>query len=211
MRVTKFVHSCLLVETGEKTVLIDPGKYSWDSHLLPLGKLERLDFVVITHEHEDHYHLPFVQALTQRFPHAAIVTNGDLAAKLQDDNVAAPITTGSEEGLTVFTAEHEPLPMNRPVPANIGVHIDDFLTHPGDALNIAHARQVLALPITAPWGSFKQSLEKVAEVKPRTVIPIHDWHWHKEARQEMYRMASQLLLPHGIKFIELENASPVEL
>lgn len=211
MRVTKFVHSCLLVETDEKTVLVDPGKYSWDSHLLPLGKLERLDFLVITHEHQDHYHPPFVQAIIQRFPHATIVTNGDLADKLKADNMGGHATTGSEEGLTVFTAEHEPLPMNRPVPSNIGVHIDDFLTHPGDALNISHTRQVLALPITAPWGSFKQSLEKVVELKPRMVVPIHDWHWHKEARQEMYSMAAQLLLPHGIKFTELENALPAEL
>lgn len=211
MRLTKFVHSCLLVESGGKTILIDPGKYSWDSHLLSLGKIDDLDFVVITHEHPDHFHLPFLQAITQRFPHATIITNSDMAKTISRAGVSNPVTSGSEDGIIVFEAKHEPLPLDLPAPLNIGVHIDDLLTHPGDALRISHTRRVLALPMTAPWGSLKQSLEEVVKIKPRVVVPLHDWHWHKEARQEQYKMAAKLLLTHGIKFIPLENAVPVEL
>lgn len=211
MKITKFVHSCLLVETGSKNVLIDPGGYSWHSHLFSQAKINRLDYIVITHEHGDHYSLPFLKDLVKKYPHTQIITNSDLAEKLKKDGLKNEIGVGSEEGATVFESAHEPLPLDLPVPANIGVHIEDLLTHPGDALHFSHTRRVLALPMTAPWGSLKQSLERVVELKPRIVLPIHDWHWHKDARNEQYAMAAKLLLPHGIKFIALENAIPIEI
>ncbi|MBA3757342.1 MBL fold metallo-hydrolase [Candidatus Saccharibacteria bacterium] len=211
MRITKFVHSCLLIETATKTVLIDPGKYSWDSHLLTIGKIERLDYIVITHEHSDHYHLPFLQALINHFPHSTIVTNSDLAKKISSEEVRNKIISGSEAGMQVFEADHEPLPMGIRVPLNMGVHIDEQFTHPGDAVHLSHTRNILALPVSAPWISLKQSLEAVLVLKPSKVIPIHDWHWHKQAREEQYALAEQWLLPHGIKFVALQNAVPVEL
>lgn len=211
MKITKFVHSCLLVESGTKTVLIDPGKYSWDSHLLPINRIEKLDYIVITHEHADHYHLPFLEALISQFPHAAIITNSDLEEKIKKTGLKSQIVTGSEDGVQVFEAEHEPLPMNLPVPLNIGVHIDDILTHPGDAVHINHIRRVLALPVTAPWISLRQSLDRLIELKPSLVIPVHDWHWHKAAREEQYGRCQEWLKPHGIKFIALQDSIPVEI
>lgn len=211
MRITKFVHSCLLIETQGKAVLTDPGKYTWDSRLLPVNKLEHLDYIVITHEHSDHYYPPLLKVLSRQFPHAKFVTNNDLARKMVSESFSNQIITNSDDGLLVFEAAHEPLPLDAPVPLNVGVHIDDAFTHPGDAVNIEHIRNTLALPLTAPWISLKQSLERVVELKPRNVIPIHDWYWHKEARNEMYKKTADWLLPHGIKFVPLENAEPAEI
>src|SRR5438309_10103149 len=122
MRITKFVHSCLLVESAGHAVLIDPGNYTWDSHLLSVDKLPRLDYIVITHEHADHYHLPALLALRQKFPHATIVTNNDLPSKMSQAGIAGPIVTGSEDGIQVFETAHEPLPLNLPKVLNIGCH-----------------------------------------------------------------------------------------
>ena len=49
MQITRFGHSCLLVETGRASILIDPGEYSdgWTD-------LDGLDAVLITHRHPDH-------------------------------------------------------------------------------------------------------------------------------------------------------------
>ncbi len=84
MKITKYVHSCLLVETPKQTILLDPGVYSYDSHLLSIAALRTLDFIVITHEHPDHYDLPFLKEICAKFPNATIVTNEDLAKKLAD-------------------------------------------------------------------------------------------------------------------------------
>jgi L-ascorbate metabolism protein UlaG (beta-lactamase superfamily) len=211
MKVTKFVHSCLLVETPEAKVLIDPGNFTWESHLLEINKLPNLDFVVITHEHPDHYDEGGLKKLSRRFPHATIITSSDLADRIAVLKLPNQLHAGSDDHLQVFEAAHEPLPLNLPNVLNVGVHVADKLTHPGDSFAFSHTREVLALPLTGPWGSLREALEKVVELKPKVVIPVHDWEWHRAAREARYKMTKELLKPHGIEFIELENANPVEL
>lgn len=211
IKVTKFVHSCLLVETSETKVLIDPGKFSYESRLLHIGSLGNLDSIVITHEHPDHYDEAFLRTLSKTFPHAPIVTNDDLAEKIAKLRFPNTIQVGSDDNIVIFDAKHEPLPLGMPEVMNVGVHIADKLTHPGDSYDFSHTREVLALPVTGPFASFKQALDVVVKLKPKAVLPMHDWEWHKQAREGRYQMAKRLLKPHGIEFIELENAQPVEL
>ncbi len=54
MKITKYTHSCLLVETPKKVALIDPGGFSWKSKELNIRKIERVDRILITHSHGDH-------------------------------------------------------------------------------------------------------------------------------------------------------------
>lgn len=211
MRVTKFVHSCLLVEAPKLNVLIDPGNFTWESHLLHIEKLPTLDYVVISHEHPDHYHEPTLKKLSQIQPHATIITNDDLVAKIKDLKLPNPIHAGSDGDLIVFTADHETLPLNTPGVANIGLHISDKLTYPGDSYAFENSREILALPLTGPFASYKQALDVIAKLKPKVVLPLHDWEWHRSARQSRYQRAKELLKGHGIEFIELENAVSVEL
>ena len=210
MRLTKYVHSCLLVETLEATVLFDPGKFSWDSQLLDIGRLPKLDYIVITHEHSDHYELEFVKALAQKFPGIPIITNPELAPKISASGISNSLITDNKDGFEIFKAPHEPLPLDMPVVSNIGVHFNR-LTHPGDAFDFSETREILALPLTAPWGSVTQALDAAVRLKPKIVMPVHDWHWHELARQQMYGMSQSLLEPKGIKFIVPENGQPTEL
>src|SRR5436190_5939903 len=193
MKITKYVHSCLLVESGELNVLIDPGRYSWDSHLLNPNHLPQLSHILFTHDHADHYHEQALRALSQQFPHATIITNNNLAKKIKALNLPNTITTGSEESLEIFEAPHAQLPLELPDVLNIGVHIDGKLTHSGDALDIKSTREVLALPLTGPFAGLTQTLKQVVELKPKVLLPIHDWHWHQQARESMYAMTKDLL------------------
>lgn len=211
MKVTKYVHSCLLVETPEANVLIDPGVYTYRSHLLAVNKLERLDYIVVTHEHPDHFYPPMLQLLSNQFPNTPIVTNNELAEDIGQLSLSNPIITGSEENLQVFEIAHAPLTFRKPAPLNIGVHVAGVFTHPGDGLKLSHSRDVLALAVGAPWGSLKQALENAAKINPKAVIPVHDWPWHNQARREMYTMAKELLAARGIAFIEPENGVSIKL
>src|SRR5581483_8448350 len=175
MRLTKFVHSCLLIEADNKNVLIDPGKFTYDSRLLNISRLPRLDYIVITHEHTDHYNEPLLRVLAQNFPHATIITNNDLITKLRKLKLPNQVEGGSDETLTVFEAAHEVLPLKLPNVMNIGIHIGDDITCPGDSFAFKHTRKVLALPLTGPWGSLKDALNFVVKLKPKVVIPVHDW------------------------------------
>ena len=49
MKITKFGHSCLLVEENGVRILFDPGSYSTAQN-----DVKNIDVVLITHEHSDH-------------------------------------------------------------------------------------------------------------------------------------------------------------
>ena len=51
-------------------------------------------------------------------------------------------------------------------PHNTLFHVFGELTHPGDSLQFSETKEILALPIQAPWGSMVASLEKAAQLKP---------------------------------------------
>ena len=66
-------------------------------------------------------------------------------------------------------------------------------------------KQVLALPMQAPWGSLKWALDAAIALKPQKVIPVHDWHWRDEAADALHKMSYQILAGHGIEFIFAKN------
>ena len=47
MKITKFKHSCLMVEMPERTALFDPGVFS--AEMLQAHTFEFLDDIIITH------------------------------------------------------------------------------------------------------------------------------------------------------------------
>jgi hypothetical protein len=49
------------------------------------------------------------------------------------------------------------------------------------------------------------------ELKPRHVLPIHDWHWRDEARELMYDRFEEILGRQGITFYKLQTGQPVEI
>jgi len=70
MKLTKLVHACLIVEKGDRKILVDPGNYSWQSGLVKSELLKGIDAVVITHGHPDHLHKDFVKAVVEYSPDA---------------------------------------------------------------------------------------------------------------------------------------------
>ncbi len=204
MKITKLGHSCLLVEMPEpvnRTVLFDPGIFSD----VAVEDLEYLDDLVITHEHTDHYDHDLLLQLVDRFPDVRIKTPASLVQKIEGISV----TTDAVEGLELFDAKHEGRgPFLKP-PENIGVHYLQTLSHPGDSHSFIETKQILALPITAPWGSTDRAVQLALQLKPKHILPIHDWHWKDEVREEMYNRLEVLFAEYDITFYKLVNGEPI--
>lgn len=211
MKITKYVHSCLLVETTDRVGIIDPGEYSWAAGLFNIEKLERLDDIIITHAHEDHFSLPFIQALKAKFPDARITTTQGVADELEKAGIGN-YTTESSRGIEVTQVTHETMEPLAPPPAtDLVVHYQERLTHPGDSHHFSESKEILALPINAPWGTWRRAAELGLDLKPKTVIPIHDWHLNDEARAGAYDRFEAFFKEHGIRFIKIKDGEPVEL
>ena len=210
MKITKYVHSCLLVETPDRACVIDPGRYSWASGSFDVARLKRLDNIVITHEHGDHMHLPFVQALVAKFPDVQ-VTSTPAAAKLLISAGLMNVGDQSSEGIELFAAAHESnVPLGSP-PKHTGVHVLDRLTHPGDSHHFAGSKEILALPVTSGWGTQGAAAALATELKPKYVIPIHDWMWNEQARVKYYDLFERYFESQGISFIRPKDGVAFEL
>lgn len=198
MKITRYVHSCLLIEDAGLQILVDPGVYSWESGLLQPGALPKVAEVVITHEHPDHCHIPFIEALQSANPELVCRTNAEVAKGLHQAGLGG-ISTDNSQHVQFFDAPHESMPMGQP-PLNRGVHVLGRLTHPGDSFRFEATKDILALPITAPWGSMAQAVELALVLQPKHIIPVHDWHWRPEATAGMYPRLQDIFSKAGITF-----------
>jgi L-ascorbate metabolism protein UlaG (beta-lactamase superfamily) len=210
MKVTKFVHSCLLVEMPEpvnRTVLFDPGSLSETA--LDIEKLVYLDDIIITHVHGDHASVALLKKLLAKFPAVRITSTDETVKYLAGEGVKA--TSTPPQGVELFDSPHESVEPLFPQPEEIGVHYLDKLSHPGDSHSFSETKPVLALPVTAPWGSTIKAINLALKLKPKYVLPIHDWHWNDEARQQTYAMFENVLGEQGITFMKLETGKPVVL
>lgn len=211
MKITKFVHACLLIETDDHAILFDPGEMSFESGLLNIDSLPRLDSIVITHEHFDHYSEEFLRALIARFPSVTIVTTPSLTAKLKAQGI-----TAQEEGtkeIELFNAPHESMAPLAPAPMvdNTGAHFMNILTHPGDSFHVTESKAVFAMPLAGPWGSAIEGVRMATKLKPKYVIPIHDWMWNDQWRSEMYDRFEQYFSSIGVRFIKALDGVPTSI
>lgn len=211
MKITKFVHSCLLVEMPEpvnRTVLFDPGMMS--ASALDVGALKYLDDIVITHIHGDHVSVELMKQLVEKFPEVRITTTAEVKEMLQKEGfIDMNISTDPAEGMEFFNSPHESIKPLFGQPQQIGVHYLGLLTDPGDNHSFNETKAILAMPMTAPWGSLVRAVNVVLQLKPQYVIPIHDWHMRDEAREQMYPNLITLFKEHGITFLDVKTGEPV--
>ncbi len=211
MKITKYVHSCLLIEKDNKVVLCDPGQFSWESGLVDIDALPQLDLIIITHEHFDHMHMPFVTALRGKFPDVQILTTPSAKQQLESAGVNN-VTTESHELATIFSSQtHASLDPLGDAPENIAVHVFDTVTVGGDRHDLEETKAVLALPATAPWGSMMSAATMLQRLKPQYVIPIHDWHWNEAARSQAYDRLEAFAKDIGITFLRPVDGQPLEV
>lgn len=209
MKITKLGHSCLLVEMPEpvnRTALFDPGTWS----KVDVESLEFLDDIFVTHVHPDHMDVDLIIHLVQKFPKVHVLAPPEAAEKL----VAAGVTQAGSvppEGVRLFQAPHESVEPLGEAAQEHGIHYLETLSHPGDSHHFAETAPILALPVVGPWGTTWNALKLALELKPKYVIPIHDWFWHDAARDWHYGVFEQVLKEQGITFIKPVNGEPLVL
>ena len=208
MKITKLGHACVLVETPDRIGLFDPGVWA-DTNLL--SKVENVDRIIYTHAHNDHFDVDILRQLLAKSPHANVITNNEVARKIQDSGLS--ITIREESGCTrKFPSPHAEMPVpNRKAPMQNGYHFKEMVTHPGDNHDFSETKKVLLMPFVAPWGKMTDAVNKVLELKPEYVLPIHDWFYNDESRQWLYAFLKPSLEEKGIKLLSSESGITHEI
>lgn len=208
MRITKYLHSCLLIEEQNIFVLIDPGNYTYDAKVLDIDKLPKLDYLLITHEHPDHFHMSFIKEIIQKFPDVKIISNSSVVKILRKESVGA--STEGDNFIKVKTQAHEKH-WDREVPSNVMFEVFNKLTHPGDSLGFATTKEILALPLIGPSWMIAQAVEKVLAIKPKIIIPIHDYYLRDKVQIAMCSRLKSFLVEKGIEFKVMETGKELEV
>jgi len=203
MIISKHLHSCLLIQENNTTVLIDPGIFTYEAKALDLEKLSQLDYLLITHEHPDHFHLPFIKELVAKFPKVTIISNPSVVSLLQKENITA--TTEGNDIIKVTPVPHERV-FDNEAPQNVLFEVFGKLGHPGDSMSFTTDKEILALPLLGPSWMITQAVEKALALKPKIVLPIHDQHWRDEYRLQYYDRLKTFFAAKGIQFKNMETA-----
>lgn len=202
MEITKLEHSCIYVVRDGRAALFDPGIMS--AQAVISADISQLDDIIITHGHIDHFDPKTIEDLISKFPKVQITAPKTVVDQLANQGFKASSNPSSD--ITTFVAPHESVVPLFPgsSPDQLGVTYQGILSHPGDSHSFKLSRPpiVLALPVTAPWGTTVRSLQLALELKPKFVLPIHDWHWRDEARAQMYEALRAGLKGSGITFLK---------
>lgn len=213
MKISKHLHSCLVIEENGRTVLTDPGIFTYQEKALAINTLTNLDYILITHEHPDHMHPPFIKELLTAFPDVKVVSNpsvqkllGEMQIQVHTDLSTLP----ADSSVQFEDLPHAQL-WDMQAPQNLLFNIFGKVTHPGDSHHFETTQEVLALPLQAPWGSTIDAVKLALRLKPKTIIPIHDWMWKDGVRKAMYERLEGFFKERGILFKGLETGDVVEL
>jgi L-ascorbate metabolism protein UlaG (beta-lactamase superfamily) len=182
MRVSKFIHACLLVEEGNDRILFDPGKFTFIEKLVKPDDFHSLSAIVLTHRHPDHIDDEALRNIVGNNPDAQILANSQVGTQLKEQSIYATVfENGTRQvgtlHLEAMEATHAPL-LNSETPRNIAYVVNEHLLHPGDSfdrsLDPYRGIDLLALPVMAPWNTELEVAEFALRISPKRVIPIHD-------------------------------------
>jgi L-ascorbate metabolism protein UlaG (beta-lactamase superfamily) len=205
MRIRKFGHSCLLVDTDGVRVLIDPGSYSSG-----FESLRGLDALLLTHQHVDHFDKDRILDLLSASDHTAVIADEQTAARLaeagrrvravhEDDR----FPVGPVE-VTVHGREHAVLHPDLPNVTNVGYFLAGTVFHPGDALTVPDRPvAVLALPVGAPWLAIRDAIDYLRAVRPRIAIGVHER--ALGSPQLSYGLLERFAADQGTRFVVLDG------
>ncbi len=216
MKLTKFVHSCLLIEKDNTKILVDPGVYSWKSGLVSEEALSGITHVAVTHDHSDHLNQEFVEAVQKSSPSAAWYGPPEVINQLESWGVDG--CDSSEDSLVEFIeSEHADLsPWFGEQPDHTSYLLLGEVLIGGDCHTLTDGRKakVFAGAVNGgPWGGvvgYPKMIEAMTN-RPEKVVPLHDWHWNDEARVGIYNRLTELMPEFNVTFLPLDNGVAVEL
>jgi len=212
MKITHLGHACLLVETGDARILIDPGTMSSG-----FEELRDLDAVLVTHQHFDHFNAATVGPLLEVNPEATLVLEEATVDQVPDSvdgtrtRVVSPGDTFDVAGVEVQAVggQHAVIHPDLPVVPNVGFYFTESgLLHPGDAYwSPTVDVKLLALPTSGPWQSLADTVDYLREVDPPAAFPIHEG---TLAHPSIWYTYLDKLKPAATTFQVLEPGKPAE-
>ncbi len=209
MRITKFGHACVRLETDGQVVVLDPGGFTEPE------AVDGATAVLITHEHADHY-----SPDNLRRTDAPVFTIGAVAAKIREDapDVAERLTVvdpGQQVDVgvpvRVVGEKHAVIHPEMQHFDNSGYVLElegQRIYHPGDSLTVPpQSIDVLLLPVTAPWLKVSECIDFGRDVGAPRSLAIHDKIYSELGHKVIEGHLQRMLGERGQEYVRLPEGA----
>lgn len=181
MKLTKYEHACLMLDSDQSRLVIDPGCFT----KLP-DDLSGIGCIVITEEHVDHFNLENIQKILEQSPGAKIFSTDVVVGELAKSGIEATAIHGEQEvdqsgyHLSFYETPHAAVYRTSPC-QSLSVKVDDYLYYPSDSYNtIDDTVEVLALPTSGPWHKLEEAIDLANTINSSTVLATHNWLYNED-------------------------------
>ena len=186
MRITKYEHSCVVIEEGGRQLVIDPGKFAKS-----FKPTNAIDCVVVTHVHSDHFDSAILKEIKALNPDVMICTTAQVAEQIPD--LAPDIVDANRSCAhgpfhsSFYGGQHELYERF----ANVGVMVNDTFYYPGDSYaKPGRPIKVLGAPAAAPWLRVTEAYQFIKDCGAKKVIPMHNILLSDEGKEIHYKILS---------------------
>ncbi|MDQ3615613.1 MAG: MBL fold metallo-hydrolase [Actinomycetota bacterium] len=176
MKITKFGHACVRIESDAQVLVIDPGVWTEQE------SVDGATAVLLTHQHPDHLSSEHLRATDARiFTIDAVAEQiADQAPDLVDRVTTITAGQNFDAGLPVTAVGelHAVIHPDFPRISNSGYVVTaggTSLYHPGDALTPPGREvQLLLVPVHAPWSKTSEVVDFARTVGAPKTVAVHD-------------------------------------
>lgn len=207
MKISKYLHSCLVFELDGYKLLFDPGKFSFAEGEVKPEMFADVNAVIITHIHPDHLDADNLKKIVE-LSGAPVYTNTQVGEALQKQAIAHTVWQDGIHQLGPFklqaiTVRHE-LILDNPLPQMTGFVINDTVLHPVDSMDDELLRykgiELLIMVTMAPFASEVHIAAFADKLQPKQILPVHDGYAKEFFIKQRYEAYTKHFDRQGIKF-----------
>jgi L-ascorbate metabolism protein UlaG (beta-lactamase superfamily) len=207
MKISKYLHSCLVFELDSYKLLFDPGKFTFADGEVTPGMFAGVNSIIITHIHPDHLDTDNLKKIAD-LSGAPIYTNTQVGEALQKAGIEHTVWHDGiyQVGpfkLQAITVVHEPI-LDNPLPQMTGFLINDKVLHPVDSMDDALLRykdiELLVMVTMAPFANELRITGFADKLKPKQILPVHDGYAKEFFIKQRYEAYTKHFYKEGIKF-----------
>jgi L-ascorbate metabolism protein UlaG (beta-lactamase superfamily) len=207
MKITKYIHSCLVFELNGHKLLFDPGNFTFVEGLVTPDVFSDVNTIIITHIHPDHLDTENLKKIIE-LSKATVYTNSEVGIAIQKEGMQYELM---EEGifnigpfkLEAIPVVHEPL-LDNPIPQMTGFIINDKVLHPVDSMEPKLTEyqdiELLIMVTMAPFTNELKIADFADKIRPKQILPVHDGYAKPFFVRQRFENYAKHFDKSGIKF-----------
>jgi L-ascorbate metabolism protein UlaG (beta-lactamase superfamily) len=207
MKISKYLHSCLVFELDGYKILFDPGKFSFAEGAVTAEMFADVAIIIVTHIHPDHLDTDALNNIIA-LSNARLYANSQVSGELTKADIKHTILHEGTHQFGPFKLQaidvvHEPI-LDNPLPQMTGFIINDKVLHPVDSMESDLLKyqgiELLLMVTMAPFANELRITDFADRLQPKQILPVHDGYAKEFFIKQRYEAYAKHFDKQGIRF-----------